>query len=124
MVDALLAIIHNARQADILANPNSNGRKKTVGAKRDLLYGTNSSQFLLFVKDIAAVLNKLGLHNMYIVMNNAAIHETPKDLQTICDHGHTTFSYASYSPMLSLIEECWSKSRSSQDASNKERNYG
>lgn len=78
--------------------------KKTVGAKRGLLYRTNSSQFLLFVKDIAAVLNKLGLRNMYIVMNNAAIHEISKGFQTICNHGHTTLFIR---PLLANVAPYW-----------------
>lgn len=45
------------------------GRKKqkvASGVKRGLPHGTSASHFLLFVEEMAVILNKLGLHNMYI----------------------------------------------------------
>jgi hypothetical protein len=53
-------------------------KQKIAGAKRDLLHGTNSNHFLLFVEEMVVVLIKLSLHNMYIVTDNAAIHKTLK----------------------------------------------
>ncbi|KAG0746722.1 hypothetical protein G6F57_002704 [Rhizopus arrhizus] len=58
---------------------------------------------------MAAVLNKLGLHNIYIVMDNATIHKTPKVFQAIRNHGHNALFLPPYSPMLNPIEECWAK---------------
>ncbi|KAG2215415.1 hypothetical protein INT45_005444 [Circinella minor] len=60
-------------------------------------------------KPNAVLLNKLGLKNMYIVMDNAAIHKTPDVLREIHEHGHTPLFLPSYSPMLNPIEECWAK---------------
>lgn len=91
--------------------PKPNGRKKqkVAGTKRGLPHGTNSSHFLLFIEEIAVLLNKLGLENMYIVMDNAAIHKTPDVLRAIHEHGHTPLFLPPYSPMLNPIEECWAK---------------
>lgn len=82
---------------------------KIAGIKRGLPHRINSSHFLLFVEEMATVLNKLGLHNMYIVMDNAAIHNTPEVLQATRGHGHTALFLLPYSPFLNLIEECWAK---------------
>lgn len=91
--------------------PKSSRKKQKVasGTKRGLPHGTNASHFLLFLEEMAAVLNKLGLHNMYIVMDNATIHKTPEVLQAIRNHGHTSLFLPPYSPMLNPIEECWAK---------------
>jgi transposase len=91
--------------------PKPNGRKKqkTTGAKSGLPHGTNSSHFLLFIDEIAILLNKLGLENMYIVMDNAAIHKTPDVLRSIHEYDHTPFFLPLYSPMLNPIKECWAK---------------
>jgi hypothetical protein len=50
--------------------------------------GLTRGHFLLFVEKISVIRNKLGLHNMYIVMDNAAIHKPP-EVQVIRNHGHT-----------------------------------
>lgn len=65
-------------------------KQKIAGRKRGLPHGTNASHFLLFVEEIAFTLNKLGLHNMYIIMDNASIHNTADVLKAIRDNGHTT----------------------------------
>ncbi|KAG0750197.1 hypothetical protein G6F57_010982 [Rhizopus arrhizus] len=86
--------------------------KTATGIKRGLPHETNSSQFTLFVEEIVSVLNKLGLKNMYIVMDNAAIHKTPKVLKAIRDSGHYALFLPPYSSMLNPIEECWAKIKS------------
>lgn len=59
---------------------------------------------------MAAVLNKHGMHNMYIVMDNASIHKTQAVLDAIIkNHGHTALFLPPYSPFLNPIEECWAK---------------
>ncbi|CEP18228.1 hypothetical protein [Parasitella parasitica] len=64
------------------------------------------------LKEIVSVLNKLGLKNMYIVMDNAAINKTPEVLKAIRDSGHYALFLPPYSPMLNPIEECWAKIKS------------
>ncbi|KAG1146555.1 hypothetical protein G6F37_001371 [Rhizopus arrhizus] len=64
------------------------------------------------LKKIVSVLNKLGLKNMYIVMDNAAIHKTPEVLKAIRDSGHYALFLPPYSSMLNPIEECWAKIKS------------
>ena len=90
--------------------PKSGRKKQKVdGVKRDLPHGSNLTHFWLFVEEMAAVLNKLGLHNIYIVMDNATIHKTPKVFQAIRNHGHNALFLPPYSPMPNPIEECWAK---------------
>ncbi|CDH61137.1 hypothetical protein RO3G_03680 [Lichtheimia corymbifera JMRC:FSU:9682] len=92
--------------------PQSTGSKKRKlvdGRESGLPHGTKSSHFLLFVEQVAAVLNKHGLHNMYIVMDNASIHKTKQVLEAIKRHDHIPLFLPPYSPFLNPIEECWSK---------------
>ncbi|KAG1303212.1 hypothetical protein G6F64_010268 [Rhizopus arrhizus] len=58
--------------------PKSKGYKKQkiAGTKRALPHDTKPSHFLLFVEEMTSTLNKLGLHNMHIIMDNATIHKT------------------------------------------------
>ncbi|CEP10865.1 hypothetical protein [Parasitella parasitica] len=63
-------------------------QKTPLGTKRALPHGTNSSHFVLFVEEVVSVLNKIGLKNMYIVMDNAFIHKTPEVLKAIRDSKH------------------------------------
>lgn len=58
---------------------------------------------------MASVLNKLGLNNMFVIMDNAAIHKTPDVYKAVRDHEHTPLFLPPYSPFLNPIEECWSK---------------
>ncbi|KAG0735990.1 hypothetical protein G6F16_001906 [Rhizopus arrhizus] len=81
-------------------------QKPPLGTKRALPHETNSSHFVLFVEEIVSVLNKIGLKNMYIVMDNASIHKTPEVLKAIRDSGHYALFLPLYSPMLNPIEEC------------------
>lgn len=70
--------------------PKSNGTKKQEVAvrtkKKNLPYGTNSTHFLLFMEEMATVLNKIGLNNMFIIMDNATIYKIPDFLKAIRDH--------------------------------------
>lgn len=61
--------------------------KNLLLVQRDLPHGTSSSHITLFVEEIVYVLNNFGLKNMYIVMDNAAIHKTPEVLKAIRDSG-------------------------------------
>ncbi|ORE10820.1 hypothetical protein BCV72DRAFT_268306 [Rhizopus microsporus var. microsporus] len=63
-------------------------------------------KFLLFIDEIAIVLNRLGLENMYTVMDNATIHKTSDALRAIHEYGHTPLFLPPYSPMLNPIEGC------------------
>jgi transposase len=87
--------------------PKSNGSKKqevAAGTKRkNLTHGTNSAQFL-FVEEMAAFLNKLGLNNLFIIMDNASIHKTPEVLKIIREYGHTLLFLPPYSPFLDPIQ--------------------
>ncbi|KAG1451954.1 hypothetical protein G6F56_007947 [Rhizopus delemar] len=80
--------------------PKSKGYKKQkiVGIKRALPHGIKSSRFLLFVEEMISTLNKLGLHNMHIVMDNATIHKTEEVVTAIRDNGHTALFLLPYSP--------------------------
>ncbi|CDH60001.1 hypothetical protein RO3G_03680 [Lichtheimia corymbifera JMRC:FSU:9682] len=87
----------------------SKKRKLVDGKESGLPHGTKSSHFLLFVEQVAYVLNKHGLHNMYIVMDNASIHKTKQVLDAIRKHNHVPLFLPPYSPFLNPIEECWAK---------------
>lgn len=80
--------------------PKSSCKKQKVasGTKRGLPHGTNTSYFLLFVEEMTTALNKLGLHNMYIVIDNVTIHKTPEVPQAIRNYKHTALFLSPYSP--------------------------
>lgn len=88
--------------------PKSKGYKKQkiAGTKRALPHDTKSSHFLLFVEEMTSTLNKLGLHNMHIIMDNATIHKTEEAVTAIRENGHTALFLPPYSPFLNPIEEC------------------
>ncbi|KAG0932292.1 hypothetical protein G6F57_010454 [Rhizopus arrhizus] len=88
--------------------PKSKGYKKQkiAGTKRALPHDTKSSHFLLFVEEMTSTLNKLGLHNMHIIMDNATIHKTEEIVTAIRENGHTALFLPPYSPFLNPIEEC------------------
>lgn len=58
---------------------------------------------------MAVVLNKHGMHNMFIVMDNASIHKTQAVRNAIKQHGHTPLFLPPYSLFLNPIKECWAK---------------
>ncbi|KAG2208789.1 hypothetical protein INT45_010949 [Circinella minor] len=91
--------------------PKSSGlkKRKIVSKRSGLPHGTSSSHFLLFVREMSSVLKKVGLNNMYIVMDNAGIHKTAEVLQAVRDHGHTPLFLPPYSLFLNPIEECWAQ---------------
>lgn len=93
------------RSRKILFMQKKEKKKTAIDTKRGLPHGINSPHFTLFVKEIVSVLNKLGLKNMYIVMDNAAIHKTPEVLKAVRDSGHYALFLPPYSPMLNPIEE-------------------
>ena len=62
-------------------------KRKLVTKKYGLPYGTSSSHFLLFERELSLTLKKPGLNNMYIVIDNAAIHKIANVLKAIRDHG-------------------------------------
>lgn len=77
--------------------------------KRSLPHRTNVSHFLLFIEEITIVLNRLRLHSMYSVMDNATIHKVPEVLKAIHNCEHTALTSPSYSRMLNPIEEYWAR---------------
>ncbi|KAG1123211.1 hypothetical protein G6F42_010759 [Rhizopus arrhizus] len=87
--------------------PKSKGYKKQkiAGTKRALPHDTKPSHFLLFVEEMTSTLNKLGLHNMHIIMDNATIHKTEEVVTAIRENGHTALFLPPYSPFLNPIEE-------------------
>lgn len=74
-------------------------------------WNCNLSRLLLFVEEMTDVLNKLGLHNIYIVMDNATIHKIPRVLQAIHNHGQNALFLPSYSLILNPIGDFRRKSR-------------
>lgn len=58
---------------------------------------------------MTTTLNKLGLHNMYIVMDNASIHKTKEVMKAIHESCHIALFLPPYSSFLNPIEEFWSK---------------
>lgn len=87
----------------------SKKRKLVTPKKTGVPHGTNATHFFLFVEEMADVLDKYGMNNMFIVMDNAGIHKTKAVVQAIKDRGHHPLFLPPYSPFLNPIEECWPK---------------
>lgn len=74
--------------------------------------GTRSEHFLSYLNSMMDYLDRNGLHEYYIVMDNAPIHKPTTIRKQIEDRGYKCVYLPPYSPFLNPIEEFWSKVKS------------
>jgi hypothetical protein len=89
------------------------GRKKRkLGGKEVVIngrVGTRSTHFLSYLSSMMDCLDGNGLHDYYLVMDNAPILKSASIRELIERRGYKCVYLPPYSPFLNPIEEFWSK---------------
>lgn len=107
----ILGAIHSCGIVNMMLRKLKASKTRKVGesSARMTVGTTTSDHFQEFVQSVMDILDKAGLHGLYLVMDNASIHHSQQLQKLVDDRGFKCLYLPPYSPFLNPIEECWAK---------------